>query len=93
MERSTTKSKLVSLPIFSGNEKSKQPFLLYPIWLKNWTDHISDYEKSGVNMLMSHIDKEATNKMIAYENSYVKAMAKLDHYYGDERKVIHACIG
>ena len=41
---------------------------------------------------MSHIDKEATNKMISYENSYAEAMAKLDCYYGEKRKVIQACV-
>ena len=36
--------------------------------------------------MMSHIDKDAANKVIGYENSYVEAMAKPDHYYGNKRQ-------
>ena len=42
-------------------------------------------------VLLSHIDNEAQKKINGLENEYVKAMERLDKYYGDKRKVVQAC--
>ena len=42
-------------------------------------------------MLLSHLDKEATKRIIGSENDYKAAMKKLEAYFGDKRKVICDC--
>ena len=43
--RSGTKRESVSLPKFEGSEKpGNSSFLHYPVWFKNWQEHIVDYE-------------------------------------------------
>ena len=69
------------LPRFQGVEKpgGSSPFLEFPVWLRNWNQHIGDYEeKSRSNMLLSHLDKEATRRIIGSENDYKAAMKKLE---------------
>ena len=80
------------LPKFFGEKKSRQPFLKYPIWLKNWQSHIVDYEeKSRANMLMSHLDNEAQKHIIGLENEYKQSMEEINKYYGGTGKVVTAC--
>ena len=88
-----TKKEPITLPKFSIEEKSGQPFLKYPIWLKNWQSHIADYKvKLRANMLMSHLDNEAQKHIISLENEYKQAMEELDKYYRDTGKVVTACM-
>ncbi len=88
---SNTKKETVKLPKFSGDEKTA--YKLYPIWRKQWDSHIMDYEeKSRSTMLLDHLDKWALEQIVGYENDYVEAMEKLDGYYGNNRKVIKACL-
>ena len=77
---SSTKFEPVSLPNFKGAEKPGcSPFL--------------DYEdKSRSNLLLSHLDKEAQRRIVGDENNYVKAMEKLDRYFGDKRKIVRDCV-
>ena len=91
---SSMKREPVSMPKFAGSEKPGcSPFLDYPIWQTNWNQHIIDYEeKSWSNLLLSHLDKEAQRRIVGDENNYVKAMEKLDKYYGDKRKVVLDCM-
>ena len=42
-------------------------------------------------MFLSHMDNKAQKKIIGHENEYVKAMERLDRYYGDTHKVVQAC--
>ena len=86
------KKEAVQLPKFCGDEKAGQAFLKYPIWLKNWKSHITDYEeKYRANMWMSHCDDGAQKNIFGLETEYEKAKEKLERYYGDTCKVIHAC--
>ena len=88
--RSGTKREPVSLPSFMGAEKpGNTPFQDFPVWLKNWQDHIVDYEaKSRSNLLLNHLDKDALRKIAGVENDYDGAMKKLQKYFGDQTKVI-----
>ena len=46
--KGTTRKEAVTLPTFSGIEKPRcSPFLEYPVWLKNWNQHIVDYEEKS----------------------------------------------
>lgn len=81
---SNTKKEAVQLPKFASDKKGGQAFLKNPIWLKNWNAQIIDYEeKYRASMLLSNIDNEDQKKIIGIDNKYVKAMDKLDKYYGD----------
>merc|ERR1712237_49689 len=93
MAKGTTRKEAVTLPTFSGIEKPGcSPFLEYPVWLKNWNQHIVDYEdKSRCNMLLSHLDKDALRQITGSENDYLAAMRKLNDYFGNKLKVIHDC--
>ena len=43
--KSSTRREVVSLPDFAGAEKAgNSPFLDFPVWLRNWQEHIVDYE-------------------------------------------------
>ena len=91
--KGTTKKESVTLPKFSGIEKPGcSPFLEYPVWLKNWNQHIVDYkEKSRCNMLLSHLDKDALRQITGSKNDYLAAMRKLNDYFGNKLKVIRDC--
>ena len=41
---------------------------------------------------MSHIEEEAKKKIIGLESEYDMAMKKLEDFYGDEEKVVDACM-
>ena len=92
--KSATKREPVAVPKFVGNEKpGNSPFLEFLVWLENWNQHISDYEeKSRSNLLLSHLDKEATKRIAGMENDYNGAMKKLTDYFVDRRKIIWDCI-
>ena len=77
-----------------GSEKAGcSPFLDYPIWKINWEQYVVDYEeKSRSNLLLSHLDQDAKKRIAGAENDYVKAMDKLDKYFGDKRKVVRDCM-
>ena len=88
---STTKRETVMLPKFCGDEKSA--FLQYPIWKKQWSMHITEYEtKYRSTMLLNHLDNKALEQIVGYENEYDRAMEKLDHYYNDAKKIVKACL-
>ena len=44
-----TKKEAVTLPKFQGAEKpgAASPFLTFPVWLRNWNEHIGDYEEKS----------------------------------------------
>merc|ERR1712237_375 len=62
----TTKKGAVALPRFEGAEKpGGSPFLDYPVGLRNWNQHILDYEeKSRYNLWLSHLVKDAQERII-----------------------------
>ena len=79
------------LPKFSGEEKTA--YLNYPVWREQWASHITDYEeKHRANMLLSHLDSKAQERIIGLENDYDRAMAALDRYYNNHSKIIDACM-
>ena len=76
---SMTKKETVMLPKFS--EYKKTAYLKYLVWQKQWRSHITDYkEKYWSTMLLNHLDKLASEKIVILENNYNKAMNALDHY-------------
>ena len=82
---STTKRETVMLPHFSGDEKSA--YLKYPVWKKQWDNHILEYEaKYRATMLMNHLDEKAQLQIVGLENDYEEAIKKLDSYYVDAKK-------
>ena len=86
----STKQEEVKLPTFKGEDKNC--FLKYPIWRKQWIDLIQPYEENcRATMLSTRLDEAAQNQIIGYETDYVKAMSRLDNYYGDRGKVI-SCV-
>ena len=86
-----TKKETVKLPKFNGDEKTA--YKTYPVWRKQWDSHIMDYEeKSRSTMLLNHLDELALEQIVGYKNEYVEAMKRLDKYYGNNRKVINACL-
>ena len=88
---STTKRETVMLPKFSGEEKTC--FLKYPVWKQQWDSHITEYEpKYRATMLLNHLDDKALTQIIGLENDYGKAIAQLDKFYSDAKKVIKACL-
>ena len=88
---STTKRETVMLPQFSGEEKSA--YLKYPVWKKQWEEHIQEYEeKYRATMLLNHLDEKALHQIIGLETDYEAAMKQLDSYYSDSKKVIRACL-
>ena len=88
---SATKRETVMLPAFSGDEKTA--FLQYPIWKKQWSSHISEYEvKYRATMLLNHLDAKAKEQIVGFENEYEQAMDKLEKYYNDAKKIIKACL-
>ena len=88
---STTKRETVMLPQFSGDEKTA--FLKYPVWKKQWENHINEYEpKFRATMLINHLDAKTSEQIIGVENEYDKAMSQLDRYYNDGKKIIKACL-
>ena len=88
---STTKRETVMLPHFSGDEKSA--YLKYPVWKKQWDNHILEYEaKYRATMLMNHLDEKAQLQIVGLENDYEEAIKKLDSYYVDAKKVVRACL-
>ena len=88
---STTKRETVMLPKFSGEEKTA--FLKYPVWKLQWDSHILEYEeKYRATMLMNHLDSKASEQIIGLENEYDKAIAQLDKFYNDPKKIIKACL-
>ena len=88
---STTKRETVMLPQFSGEEKSA--YLKYPVWKKQWEEHIQEYEeKYRATMLLNHLDEKALHQIIGLETEYEAAMKQLDSYYSDSKKIIRACL-
>ena len=88
---STTKRETVMLPHFSGDEKSA--YLKYPVWKKQWEEHIQEYEeKYRATMLLSHLDDKAQLQIVGLETNYDEAIKQLDSYYNDSKKVIRACL-
>ena len=79
------------LPHFSGDEKSA--YLKYPVWKKQWEEHIQEYEeKYRATMLLSHLDDKAQLQIVGLETNYEEAVKQLDSYYNDSKKVIRACL-
>ena len=79
------------LPAFSGDEKTA--FLKYPVWKQQWDSHIVEYEdKYRATMLLNHLDEKALTQIIGLENDYEKAIAQLDKFYNDSKKIIKACL-
>ena len=79
------------LPTFSGDEKTA--FLKYPIWKQQWDNHIQEYEeKYRATMLLNHLDAKALEQIIGLETDYDKAIAQLEKYYNDAKKIIKACL-
>ena len=79
------------LPKFSGEEKTA--FLKCPVWKLQWDSHILEYEeKHRATMLMNHLDSKASEQIIGLENEYDKAIAQLDKFYNDPKKIIKACL-
>ena len=88
---SSTKRETVMLPKFSGDEKSA--FLQYPVWKKQWSSHIVEYEtKYRATMLLNHLDAKALEQIVGLESEYEKAMDQLDRYYNDAKKIVKACL-
>ena len=88
---SSTKRETVMLPKFSGDERTA--FLKYPIWRKQWSEHIQEYEeKYRATMLMTHLDDKAQLQIVGLETEYDAAIKQLDSYYVDAKKVIKACL-
>ena len=88
---STTKRETVMLPKFSGDEKTA--FLAYPVWKQQWDSHIQEYEpKYRATMLLNHLDAKALEQIIGLETEYDKAIAQLEKYYNDAKKIIKACL-
>ena len=88
---SATKRETVMLPQFSGEEKTA--FLQYPIWKKQWENHIVEYEsKYRATMLLNHLDSKAKEQIVGHETDYDEAIKKLEHYYNDPKKIIKACL-
>ena len=68
---SATKRETVMLPKFSGDEKTA--FLQYPIWKKQWSVHILEYEtKYRATMLLNYLDAKALEQIVGLENDYDK---------------------
>ena len=89
---SSTKKEAITLPKFSGDEKTA--FLKYPIWKDLWSKLIMEYEeKHRAGLLLNHLDNDALKRIIGVERDYGAAMGKIDKYYGDPRKVVNACLG
>ena len=79
------------LPQFSGEEKTA--FLQYPIWKKQWSSHITEYEsKYRATMLLNHLDAKAKEQIVGFETEYEQAILKLERYYNDPKKLIKACL-
>ena len=88
---SSTKRETVLLPKFSGDEKTA--FLKFPVWRKQWCSHISEYEeKYRATMLLNHLDNKAQEQIVGLENDYEGAMAQLERYFNDARKIVKACL-
>ena len=88
---SSTKRETVMLPKFSGDERTA--FLKYPIWRKQWEQHIQEYEeKYRATMLLTHLDDKAQLQIVGLETNYDEAIKQLDRYYVDAKKVIKACL-
>ena len=88
---SSTKKEAITLPKFSGDEKTA--FLKYPIWRDLWNKLIVEYEeKHRAGLLLNHIDHDVLKKIIGVEREYNAAMSKIDKYYGDPGKVVNACL-
>ena len=88
---STTKRETVMLPKFSGEEKTA--YLQYPVWKKQWSCHIAEYEeKYRATMLLNHLDAKALEQIVGLESEYDKAMDQLDRYYNDAKKIVKACL-
>ena len=88
---SSTKRETVMLPHFSGEEKTA--YLKYPVWKKQWDEHITEYEvKYRSTMLMNHLDDKAQLQIVGLETDYEAAITQLDRYYSDSKKVIRACL-
>ena len=65
---SNTKKETVKLPKFSGEEKTA--YLQYPVWKKQWSCHIIEYEeKYRATMLLSHLDSIVTDQITGLENN------------------------
>ena len=89
--QSATKRETVMLPQFSGEEKTA--FLQYPIWKKQWENHIVEYEsKYRATMLLNHLDSKAKEQIVGHETDYDESIKKLEHYYNDPKKIIKACL-
>ena len=89
MDRQTNEK---GFQFFYGN-LSKQPYLLFLAWHKSWNTMIKeDKEPYCTAVLMSQIDYEAMMKIIGLESEYNLALKKLEDFYGDEEKVIDACM-
>ena len=74
---STTKRETVMLPHFSGDEKSA--YLKYPVWRKQWDEHIQEYEeKYRATMLLTHLDDKAQLQIVGLETDYEAATKQLD---------------
>ena len=87
---SSTKKEQVNLPKFSGNEKTA--YHEYPVWKKQWDLLIAEYpDKFRAGLLREHLDSESQKQIIGVEDDYVAAIKKLEKYYGDPLKVVHAC--
>ena len=91
VSQGSTKRETVMLPHFSGDEKTA--FLKYPIWKKQWDEHIKEYEvKYRSTMLLTHLDEKALSQIVGLETNYEAAIKQLDNYYVDAKKIIKACL-
>ena len=43
-------------------------------------------------MLLNHLDEKTQLQIVGLEPNYIAAMAQLDSYYSDAKKVIRSCL-
>ena len=85
---SSTKREPISLPEFKGDPVD-QPFLKFPVWLKQWEKLIGEYdEKFWSRLLCEKLDDAATEKIVGLEDKYGEAMEYLKAFYGDPCRVV-----
>ena len=84
----STKREAISLPEFKGDPED-QPFLKFPVWLKQWEKLIGDYdEKFWSRLLCEKLDDAACEKIVGLEDKYGEAMEYLKAFYGDPCRVV-----
>ena len=85
---SSTKREPISLPEFKGDPVD-QPFLKFPVWLKQWEKLIGEYdEKFWSRLLCEKLDDAASEKIVGLEDKYSEAMEYLKAFYGDPCRVV-----